>query len=216
MVLCFFGRNCNCSLQFNVQEQSSTVSVHLETVWFWSASDGDEDLDWSGRDDKQSARAARSSLWHATTDYVLCGERHHEYDVRSSIRPLWSRFPALHFLNTRGVDGVLICSWAISCTARFSILQEGDRYLLQIRKGCSQFYHQEHRCLHTGLQLCTLTQKISHWPQWVKQEAQLLQRDRATLCVSKFMLCLFWTTRQCDLRMIGWQKYTTYKTIRPK
>jgi len=59
---CFSCRTCICPLRFHVQEQSQAVSVHLETVWFRSARDGDEDPDGSGRDDKESAREARSSF----------------------------------------------------------------------------------------------------------------------------------------------------------
>ena len=60
---CYFWRNCTRPLQFCFQEPSPAVPVHLEAVWIWSSSHGDEDLDGSGRDDKQSEREARSIFW---------------------------------------------------------------------------------------------------------------------------------------------------------
>ena len=70
------------------------MSVDLEAVRIRSASDGDKDLDGSGRDDQQSAWATRSSFWHETTDYVVCGQRHYERVIWPSIWSLWSNFPA--------------------------------------------------------------------------------------------------------------------------
>ena len=50
------------SLRFEFQEPSQAVSVHHETAWIRSARNGDENLDGSGRDGKESERAARSSF----------------------------------------------------------------------------------------------------------------------------------------------------------
>jgi len=146
-----FCRNFICSLWFHVQEQSQAVPVHLETVWFRSASYGDEDLDGSGRDDKESAREARSSFWHETTHHVVCGKYHDEHAVWSSIRSLWSIFPAAHnrysIHERQSVHG----SWVVSCTSLSSVLQEADGWNVDNSKENVQLCQEQHRCLLTGL-----------------------------------------------------------------
>ena len=92
---CTMHRNCICSLRLCVQGSSSAVSVHLEAAWIRSAvSDGDEDLDGSWRDDEQSARGTRSSFSCETTDCFVCGKRHYEHGVWSSIWSLRFSIPA--------------------------------------------------------------------------------------------------------------------------
>ena len=152
IVFVFIYRYFICSLRLCIQGPSSAVSVHPEAAWIRSAiSDGDEDLEGSWRDDQQSARWTRSSFWCETTDYVVCGERHYEHAVWSSIWSLRFSIPTADIRCQQLGRKWNHSSWHISYSAFFPILPQHSRKLLHSwRKHV--YVCQQQRCrMHWGL-----------------------------------------------------------------